>query len=112
MTVEEARAAFPVLERLAYLNAGTFGPLARATLDAINEQGRLELEGGRGGAAYFEGLQALREGARTKVAAQIGVDPDALAYRTVAELPGADQKSIRDAGGVAVAELMPLDGSA
>lgn len=79
MTVEEARAAFPVFERLAYLNAGTFGPLARATLDAINEQGRLELEGGRGGAAYFEGLQALREGARTKVAAQIGVDPASVA---------------------------------
>ena len=29
MTPEEARALFPVLERVAYLNAGTFGPLAR-----------------------------------------------------------------------------------
>ena len=28
MTFEEARAQFPVLERIAYLNAGTFGPLA------------------------------------------------------------------------------------
>ena len=28
MTPGEARALFPVLERLAYLNAGTFGPLA------------------------------------------------------------------------------------
>ena len=28
MTFEEARAQFPVLERLAYLNAGTFGPLS------------------------------------------------------------------------------------
>ena len=35
MTVEEARALFPVLERVAYLNAGTFGPLARATADAM-----------------------------------------------------------------------------
>ena len=26
MTFEEARAQFPVLERFAYLNAGTFGP--------------------------------------------------------------------------------------
>ena len=31
MSFEQARAQFPVLERLAYLNAGTNGPLARAT---------------------------------------------------------------------------------
>ena len=30
MTPAEARALFPVLERLAYLNAGTFGPVAQA----------------------------------------------------------------------------------
>ena len=47
MTVEEARAQFPVLERLAYLNAGTHGPLARATVDAIAEQERVDLESGR-----------------------------------------------------------------
>ena len=35
MSWAEARARFPVLERYAYLNAGTFGPLARATLDAM-----------------------------------------------------------------------------
>src|SRR5205807_1263906 len=35
VTFEEARAAFPVLERLAYLNAGTNGPLARATAEAM-----------------------------------------------------------------------------
>ena len=28
MTYEEARALFPVLERFAYLNAGTLGPLS------------------------------------------------------------------------------------
>ena len=32
MTFDEARALFPVLERVAYLNAGTFGPLARQTI--------------------------------------------------------------------------------
>ena len=36
MTFEEARAQFPVLDRIAYLNAGTFGPLARATSEAID----------------------------------------------------------------------------
>jgi hypothetical protein len=32
------RALFPVLERLAYLNAATFGPLARPTAAAVQEQ--------------------------------------------------------------------------
>src|SRR5207249_11120681 len=40
MTFAEARALFPVLERVAYLNAGTFGPLARPTVDVIVEQAR------------------------------------------------------------------------
>ena len=35
MTFEEARAQFPVLERYAYLNAGTFGPMPAAVADAI-----------------------------------------------------------------------------
>ena len=38
MTFEEARAQFPVFERLAYLNAGTNGPLARATIEAMVAQ--------------------------------------------------------------------------
>ena len=37
MTWQEQRARFPVLERFAYLNAGTFGPLARTTLAAMAE---------------------------------------------------------------------------
>ena len=44
MTFEEARAQFPVLERYAYLNAGTNGPLARATVDALVEQAQRDLE--------------------------------------------------------------------
>ena len=47
---------FPVLERVAYLNAGTFGPLAQETIDAVNAQTALELEGGRGGKPYFDNL--------------------------------------------------------
>ena len=38
MTPEEGRALFPVLERLAYLNAGTFGPIAQPTADAVRAQ--------------------------------------------------------------------------
>ena len=36
---------------------------------------------------------------------RLGIDPDRVAYRPLAELPGADEKSIRDAGSVAVAEV-------
>ena len=44
VTLEEARAQFPVLERIAYLNAGTFGPLARATYEALSRRARPRLQ--------------------------------------------------------------------
>ncbi len=72
MTFEEVRARFPVLERYAYLNAGTFGPLARATLAAIDEEQRSTGEHGRGGHDYFEQMFAARESVRAKLAAQVG----------------------------------------
>src|SRR5688572_12304757 len=53
MTFEEARAQYPVLERLAYLQAGSAGPVSRPAADAVIEQQRLELEGGRGGMPYL-----------------------------------------------------------
>jgi selenocysteine lyase/cysteine desulfurase len=78
MTWEEARAQFPVFERYAYLNAGTNGPLARATAEAMAEQERADLEQGRGGGAYFERALALRDEVRTKLAAAVGVPPELL----------------------------------
>jgi L-cysteine/cystine lyase len=75
MTFEEARAQFPVLERYAYLNAGTNGPLARATAEAVIEQTRRDLEHGRSGKAWFERILALREEARAGLAAVLDVDP-------------------------------------
>jgi len=47
VTFEEARAAFPVLERYAYLNAGSVGPLSRATYEAMAAVEQEELEHGR-----------------------------------------------------------------
>ena len=47
MTFEEARALFPVLERFAYLNAGTLGPLSRPTLAAVEERLQFDQEQGR-----------------------------------------------------------------
>jgi L-cysteine/cystine lyase len=76
MTFDEARRRFPVLERFAYLNAGTFGPLARATTEAMAEEQRAEVERGRAGRGYFERLLGLRESVRAGLAAQIGVPPE------------------------------------
>jgi L-cysteine/cystine lyase len=74
VTFEEARAQFPVLERFAYLNAGTNGPLARTTVEAMAAHIRADLEYGRGGREYFEELLAIRERVRAELAKTIGVD--------------------------------------
>jgi len=79
MTFEEARAQFPVLERTAYLNAGTNGPLARATIAAVNAQNERDLAEGRSGKEYFEGMLELREDVRTGIASVIDVAPSSLA---------------------------------
>jgi selenocysteine lyase/cysteine desulfurase len=79
MTFEEARAQFPVLERLAYLNAGTNGPLASATIDALVEQAQRDLMDGRSSKEYFERMLELREEARRGFAAVLNVDVEHMA---------------------------------
>ncbi len=79
MTFAEARALFPVLERVAYLNAGTFGPLARRTLDAMQAELVADCERGRSGKAYVERVLDLRERLRTRLAALVGVEPAQIA---------------------------------
>ena len=82
MTPEEARAEFPVLERFAYLNAGTLGPLSRATMRAMEERTRWDNERGRAGREYFEAMLAVRSRLREKLAALIGATPDRMALTT------------------------------
>ena len=82
MTWEEARAQFPVFERFAYLNAGTNGPLARATAEAMAEQERFDVEQGRGGSAYFERALALRDEVRSKLAAAVGAPMELMSLAT------------------------------
>jgi L-cysteine/cystine lyase len=82
MTFDEARAQFPVFERLAYLNAGTNGPLTRSTADAMAAQERDDVERGRGGPAYFERALELRDAVRAKLAAVVGVPPEGLSLAT------------------------------
>jgi len=79
MTFEEARAQFPVLDRYAYLNAGSSGPLARATVEALTAEAERELLVGRSGTAHIERTLGLREEARRGIAAVLEVDPTLVA---------------------------------
>jgi L-cysteine/cystine lyase len=79
MSWPQARTRFPVLERFAYMNAGTFGPLSRATLDAEGALRRWEAENGRGGKAYFDAMIERRERVRGLLADQIRVPHDHVA---------------------------------
>jgi len=82
VTFEEARAAFPVLERVAYLNAGTNGPLAQGTTEAMVAQALLDLAEGRAGAGYHARARELRERVRGKLAALIRVPAENVALTT------------------------------
>ena len=79
MTFEEARALFPVLNRVAYLNAGTFGPLARPVADALVAAVERDADHGRSGTPYFEETLALRDEARQAFATLVGADPSQVA---------------------------------
>jgi L-cysteine/cystine lyase len=82
MTFEEARAAFPVLDRHAYLNAGSVGPLSRATYEAMVAAEEAELEHGRGSWPYLERMLEARDRLRGSLAALIGVDSSLLSLTT------------------------------
>jgi L-cysteine/cystine lyase len=79
VTFDEARALFPVLSRVAYLNAGTFGPLARPVANALVEAAERDAEHGRSGLPYFEETMGLRDEARQAFAALVGADPAQVA---------------------------------
>ena len=72
MTFDEARALFPVLERFAYLNTGTLGPLSRPTLAAMEDRLCFDQEQGRGGHGWFQTVLDLRTRVREQLAALIG----------------------------------------
>jgi L-cysteine/cystine lyase len=77
----ELRAAFPVLDRLAYLNSGTCGPVPRAAVEAAAaELERLALEGRSG--PHFERLMDLQRRQRAAYAARVGAAPEDVALTT------------------------------
>src|SRR6476661_3745949 len=79
MTFEEARAQFPVLERQAYLNAGTNGPLPHAAVEAVRAWLARDLEQGRSGMPYIEELLGLREQVRAGFAEVVAASPEQIA---------------------------------
>ena len=82
MSVDAVRAEFPVLERLAYLNAGSIGPLGKRTTAAMATRLAAELEVGRGGVAQFLDVIELRGRVRAALAAAVHASPENLALTT------------------------------
>src|SRR4051812_7691741 len=75
------RSEFPILERVAYLNAGTDGPVPRAAQEAAERELAAEVEEGRAHAHFerrFELLDTLRAG----YAELLGCAVDDLALTT------------------------------
>lgn len=70
--------------------------------DEVNEAARIQ-QAARDGTAFAS--KPLVEQLEPGDAAAVGIDPDAARYRTIAAIPGADEKTLRDAGGIAVTEL-------
>src|SRR5262249_24884984 len=79
VTPEEARAQFPVLDRFAYLQAGSVGPIARGTIEAMRAAEDAALRQGRGSHAQFMSLLESREELRSELAAFVGVPAETVA---------------------------------
>ena len=79
MSFKDARRDFPVLERYAYLNTGTFGPLLQRSLDALTEVAQTEITEGRCQPSYYEKLTELRDGVRGSLSRLIGAKPHEVA---------------------------------
>jgi L-cysteine/cystine lyase len=68
------RAEFPVLDRVAYLNTGTDGPVPRRGYEAAATQLRHELEQGRLGRPHFDRLIATADQLRSRLADALGCE--------------------------------------
>jgi L-cysteine/cystine lyase len=75
----QARRGLPVTEKLAFLNAGSHGPLALAAFEAISSAAREELEQGRLGALQFQRGSELKRAIRARLAGLFGCDSSEIA---------------------------------
>jgi L-cysteine/cystine lyase len=73
------RAQFPVLERVAYLNAGTEGPIPWRAVEVVRERIDLEAREGRCGKRYFESTMQLAGKARAAYARVLGCSAEEVA---------------------------------
>ena len=80
-TITTLRDQFPVLERLAYLNAGTDGPLASVAVRAAVEQLQAEVEHGRS-REHFERRAELSTALREAYARALGCQSSDVALTT------------------------------
>ena len=72
--MEELRAQFPVLDRVAYLNAGTNGPVPRVAVEAVEASLREQLEQGRSSRAWFERQIERIDELRARAASLLGAE--------------------------------------
>jgi L-cysteine/cystine lyase len=72
--MHDLRRQFPVLERLAYLNAGTNGPVPRQAIAAAEASLCRQAEEGRSGAEFFEEMIGRADGLRARIAGLIGAE--------------------------------------
>jgi selenocysteine lyase/cysteine desulfurase len=79
--VAKLRHEFPMLEEIAYLNAGTDGPLAARSVSAAEQELRRELEHGRW-RTHFERRKELGDRLRGAYAALLGTDAANVALTT------------------------------
>src|SRR3954447_3232510 len=75
------REHFPILERVAFLNAGTDGPVPRAASEAATRELAAELEEGRT-TAHFERRLAMQDELRAGYAALLGCQAGDVALTT------------------------------
>src|SRR5213593_1607297 len=75
------REQFPVLRRVAYMNAGTCGPVPSAAVDAAVSALRRAAEEGRTG-AHFQRRQEQAAAQRVAYAERLGCAPDDVALTT------------------------------
>jgi selenocysteine lyase/cysteine desulfurase len=74
MDAARLRDQFPVLRRVAYLNAGTCGPVPTASVEAATAELRREAEEGRGGRPHFKRRMELTDRLRAVYAERLGCE--------------------------------------
>jgi L-cysteine/cystine lyase len=73
------REQFPVLQRSAYLNAGTEGPVPEATVEAVRARVERDATEGRAGRPYFDTVMGLASRSRAAYAEVLGARPEEVA---------------------------------